>query len=344
MGRLMGLVIDCHGHFTTEPQYHHDYRKAQIAFAEGKGARPDYPGIPDAELSGIIAANQLRMQRERGSDVTIISPRASGMGHHIGDDDIAGEWARVSNNNIRRIFELYPENFAGVCQLPQTVDGDLAPVVAELERCVQEGFVGCNLNPDPSGGKWSAPPVYDPWWDPLWEAMVRLDVPAMIHVSGSCERCLHTTGAHYINGDTAVFMQLIEGDLFQRHPGLRLIIPHGGGAAPYHWGRYRGLSMMLNKPTLSDHLMHNLYFDTCVYHQAGIETLFKVVDSKNILFGSELLGAVKATDPETGHPFDDTRRYIDNLGLDAATRHAVFEGNARRVYPRLDARLKMQGR
>jgi 4-oxalmesaconate hydratase len=69
-----------------------------------------------------------------------------------------------------------------------------------------------------------------------------------------------------------------------------------------------------------------------------------VVDRKNILFGSELLGAVKAIDPETGHSFDDTRRYVDALDLSAEDRHAVFEGNARRVYPLLDERLTAQGR
>jgi 4-oxalmesaconate hydratase len=341
----MTLIIDCHGHFTTEPQKHHDFRKAQVAYAEGMASEmPAYPGISDEELVAIIEANQLRLQRERDSDLTIISPRASGMGHHIPNVEIANKWARVSNANIKRIVDLFPENFAAVCQLPQTVDGNLGSVIAELERAVEDGFVGCNLNPDPSGGRWSAPPVYDPWWDPLWEALVALDVPAMIHVSGSCERCLHTTGAHYINADTAVFMQLIQGDLFERHPKLRLIIPHGGGAAPYHWGRYRGLSIMLEKPPIGQHLMGNLYFDTCVYHQAGIDTLFRVVDRKNILFGSELLGAVKAIDPETGHSFDDTKRYIDALDLSAEDRHAVFEGNARRVYPRLDRKLKAQGR
>jgi 4-oxalmesaconate hydratase len=174
--------------------------------------------------------------------------------------------------------------------------------------------------------------------------MTRLDVPAMIHVSGSCTPALHTTGAHYLAADTAVFMQLVEGELFQRHPALRLVIPHGGGAAPFHWGRYRGLSIALGKPPLSEHLMHNLYFDTCVYHQAGIDTLFSVIDPKNLLFGSELLGAVRAVDPETGHNFDDTRRYIDALGLDEKTYHAVAEGNARRVYPRLDALLVAHGR
>ena len=339
------MIIDCHGHFTSEPPKHHAYRKEQIAQAQsGRGARPVYPGIADKELAAIVEQNQLRIQKERGSDLTIISPRASAMGHDIGGTDVAREWARVSNGNIQRIVEMFPQNFAAVCQLPQTIDGNLDAVIADLRACVDAGFVGCNLNPDPSGGRWSAPPIYDAWWDPMWEAMVALDVPAMIHVSGSCERCLHTTGAHYINADTAVFMQLIQGDLFERHPKLRLIIPHGGGAAPYHWGRYRGLSIMMEKPPLDSHLMNNLYFDTCVYHQAGIDTLFKVVDAKNILFGSELLGAVKAIDPETGHAFDDTKRYIDALGLPDALRHAVFEGNARRVYPLLDKKLKQQNR
>jgi 4-oxalmesaconate hydratase len=339
------LTIDCHGHFTTEPAAFHDYRAAQIAYAEGRGEAPDpYSGISDVELRDIITANQLQLQRERGSDVTILSPRASGMGHHVPGQDTANEWARLSNDTIARICELFPENFAGVCQLPQTIDGDLGPVIEELERCVEAGFVGCNLNPDPSGGRWSAPPLTDLWWDPLWEAMQRLDVPAMIHVSASCSPALHTTGAHYLAADTAVFMQLLAGDLFERHPKLRLVIPHGGGAVPYHWGRYRGLSLMLNKPPLPEHLMRNVFFDTCVYHQEGINMLFSVIEPSNILFGSELLGAVKADDPETGHPFDDTKRYIDALQIDPKERNAVLGGNARRVYPRLDARLTAQGR
>ncbi|MGI5460949.1 amidohydrolase family protein [Streptomyces sp. CA-249302] len=339
------MVIDCHGHFTTEPADFHAFRGAQVAFAEGRSAdRPAYDGVDDDTLRGIIADHQLRSQRERGSDLTLLSPRASGMGHHVPGQDIATEWARLSNDTVRRICELFPRNFAAVCQLPQTVDGELGPVVEELERCVAAGFVGCNVNPDPSGGRWSARPLHDPWWDPLWAAMTRLDVPGMVHVSGSCAPALHTTGAHYLAADTAVFMQLVEGDLFQRHPGLRLVIPHGGGAVPYHWGRYRGLAIALGRPPLSEHLMRNLYFDTCVYHQPGIDTLFGVIDPKNLLFGSELLGAVRAVDPETGHHFDDTKRYVDALGLDDRTRSAVLAGNARRVYPRLDALLAAQGR
>jgi 4-oxalmesaconate hydratase len=117
------------------------------------------------------------------------------------------------------------------------------------------------------------------------------------------------------------------------------VIPHGGGAVPYHWGRYRGLADRLGRPPI-DGLMRNVYFDTCVYHQAGIDLLGRVIAADNILFASELLGAVRGVDPETGHHWDDTKRYVDALPLSDEDKRKVFELNARRVYPRLDARLE----
>ncbi|MPZ96201.1 MAG: amidohydrolase family protein, partial [Propionibacteriales bacterium] len=206
------------------------------------------------------------------------------------------------------------------------------------------GFVGCNLNPDPSGGYWTSKPLTDEYWFPLYEALVELDAPAMVHVSASCNPSFHSLGAHYLNADTSAFMQLVQGDLFSRFPTLRLVIPHGGGAVPYHWGRFRGLADRLGRPDLSEYVMTNVFFDTCVYHQPGVALLAEVIDTGNILFASELLGAVRGVDPETGFPWDDTKRYVDTLDLSADDRHRVFELNARRVYPRLDAQLAAAGR
>jgi 4-oxalmesaconate hydratase len=139
-------------------------------------------------------------------------------------------------------------------------------------------------------------------------------------------------------------MQLIQGDLFKDFPTLKFVIPHGGGAAPFHWGRYRGMCLNMKKVKLLDHVMNNVYFDTCVYHLPGIELLTRVVPIDNILFASEMLGAVPGVDPETGHHYDDTKRYIDQVaGLSEENRYKIFEGNARRVYPRLDAQLARRG-
>ena len=340
----MTMIIDCHGHYTVLPTAHDAWRTAQVAAFKAGEPAPPYPVISDADIRETIEANQLRLLKERGADMTIFSPRASAMAPHVGDQSVAVPWARACNDLIARVVGLYPETFAGVCMLPQSPEADMASSIAELQRCVNElGFIGCNLNPDPAGGKFSHPPLTDEFWFPFYEAMCALDVPAMIHVSGSCNPAMHATGAYYIAADTIAFMQLLEGDLFGRFPNLRFIIPHGGGAVPYHWGRYRGLADMLKKPDLSGHLMNNVFFDTCVYHQPGINLLADVIANKNILFGSEMVGAVRGIDPQTGFYFDDTKRYVDALDISEAEGHAIFEGNARRVFPRLDAQLNGRG-
>src|SRR5665213_481543 len=336
------MIIDCHGHYTTAPKALQEYRDAQIAALKDP-AQPPFDGeinITDDQIRESLEGAQLKLQRERGSDVTIFSPRASAMAHHIGDATTSLHWTEQCNDLIYRVCNLYPENFVGVAQLPQTPGDPLANCIRELERPVNElGFVGCYLNPDPSGGYWGAPPLTDKYWYPFYEKMVELDVPAMMHVSASCNPNFHATGAHYINADTTAFMQFIQADLFKDFPGLRMIIPHGGGAVPYHWGRYRGLAQDMKKPLLTELLLNNVFFDTCVYHLPGIELLLKVIPAKNILFGSEMVGAVRGIDPETGQYYDDTKRYLDALPLGDDVRGKIFAGNAARVYPRLAAQL-----
>jgi 4-oxalmesaconate hydratase len=134
-------------------------------------------------------------------------------------------------------------------------------------------------------------------------------------------------------------MQFIMADLFKDFPTIRFIIPHGGGAVPYHWGRYRGLAQDAKRPPLDEMMRNNVFFDTCVYHQPGIDLLVKLVPAGNILFASEMLGAVKGNDPTTGFGYDDTRRYIEAASLSAADKKKIFEDNAFKVYPRLKAKL-----
>jgi len=328
------VIIDCHGHYTTAPKALEEYRQQQLANPDQ--ALKEAIAISDDEIRQSLEQAQLRIQRERGTNLTIFSPRAVGMGHHLGNETASRHWAEHCNDLIHRVCTLYPENFAAVCQLPQSPGVAPKNCIPELERCVaQLGFIGCNLNPDPSGGHWSDPPLTDRWWYPLYEKMVQLEVPAMVHVSGSCNPNFHATGAHYINGDTTAFMQFLTSELFKDFPTLKFVIPHGGGAVPYHWGRYRGLAQDMGKPPLKELLLNNVFFDTCVYHLPGIELLLKVIPADNILFASEIVGAVRGIDPETGHYYDDTRRYIDSVGwLSAADREKIYSGNVSRVYPR----------
>jgi 4-oxalmesaconate hydratase len=334
------MIIDIHGHYTTAPDALGAFRQEQLAALEDATRHaPAAPNISDDEIRESVEANQLRVLRERGGDLMLFSPKASGMEHHIADQHTATAWARVSNDLVHRVTQLFPDAFAPVAQLPQTPGGELGPVIDELRRCVTElGFVGCNLNPDPAAGYWTTPPMTDEYWFPLYEAVVDLEVPAMVHVSTSCNPNFHTLGAHYLNADTSVFMQFVQTELFERFPLLHFVIPHGGGAVPYHWGRFRGLAARMGRPDPAE-LLRNVFFDTCVYHQAGIDLLYRVIGADNLLFASEMLGAVRGADPQTGVEWDDTLVYVDNLAMSEDDRRAVVELNARRVYPRLDLRL-----
>lgn len=341
------MIIDCHGHYTTAPPQLAAWRDRQVAAVGDPTNAPDPDDlvISDDDIRETIEANQLRLMDERGSDLTIFSPRASFMAHHIGDLEVSRTWARICNDLVHRVSTLFPDRFAMGAMLPQSPGVDPSTSVPELRRAVEElGAVVVNLNPDPSGGHWTAPPLTDRSWYPVYEAMVELDVPAMVHVSTSCNDAFHTTGAHYLNADTTAFMQLVQGDLFADFPTLRLVIPHGGGAVPYHWGRFRGLALALKRPDPVE-LLDNVVFDTCVYHQPGMDLLTSVIPSRSVLFASEMIGAVRDVDPDTGHYFDDTKRYVDATpNLTDDERRAVYSENALRVYPRLAARLAAGGR
>src|SRR5262249_5276031 len=162
--------------------------------------------------------------------------------------------------------------------------------------------------------------------------MVELDVPAMTHVSMSCNPNSHTTGGHYINGDTTAFMQLITADLFKDFPSLKFIIPHGGGAIPYHWGRYRGIAQDLKKPLLKDHLLNNVFFDTCVYHQPGIDLLFRVIPVDTLFSPAACVAPARHTAPQTGNYSDDTSRYVGALRVARETPNKVYGATPPRVY------------
>ena len=167
------MIIDCHGHYTTAPEPHNQWREDQLAAFKAGQPSPEYPEISDELIRQTIEGNQLKLISERGSDLTIFSPRASAMGHHEGDQRVSLEWTVACNNLIKRVVDLFPETFVGVCQLPQSPGADLVESIKELERCVTElGFIGCNLNPDPSGGKWETVPLTDKYWYPLYEKMV----------------------------------------------------------------------------------------------------------------------------------------------------------------------------
>ncbi|MEC8595521.1 MAG: amidohydrolase family protein, partial [SAR324 cluster bacterium] len=101
------MIIDCHGHYTTAPAPLQQFRDAQLAACKDTSQPlPVFGEISDDQIRESIEQNQLRLIRERGADMTIFSPRASAMAHHLGDEAVSQSWTRACNDMIKRVVDL----------------------------------------------------------------------------------------------------------------------------------------------------------------------------------------------------------------------------------------------
>jgi predicted TIM-barrel fold metal-dependent hydrolase len=328
------LIIDCHGHLNAPPELY-AYQANLIAShgVHGKGRLV----LSDDRLIS-VTENHIGLLARIGTDVQFLSPRPFTMMHSHEPPTIVQWFLEATNDVIARVVDSHPEAYRGVCGLPQTPGGSLAPVIAELERCVTElGFVGCLINPDPSEGRGGVPTLGEPYWYPLYEKMVELDVPAVVHSAGSADP-RESYSAHFITEESIAVLSLLDSDVFERYPDLRLIICHGGGSIPYQVGRWRAARLRGGAKTETfDESLRRLYFDTVLYNRESLELLFRIAGTDRCLFGTEKPGSGTATDPATGADLDDLRPVIESIDwLTDSDRARIFEGNARTVFPRFD--------
>ena len=238
------MIIDVHGHYTKVPPELDAYRGRQILQLARGGAKGS-PGISDDQLKATLQVHLDAMAR-RGVDKSIFSPRAAFMGHEFGGEVISRNWTEVNNDLIARAAAMYPEQFVPACQLPQSPGVSPANTLAELERCVGMGFVGCNINPDVSGGVAPlTPSLGDRWWYPLWEKMCELDVPGLIHAGSTLNPHLHMNGAHYVNTDVAAVVELTTSKVLTDFPDLKVILAHPS----FPW-QEEALAIAVHKPNV----------------------------------------------------------------------------------------------
>ena len=298
------------------------------------------PGISD-ELMHRAVKRHLDLLAGVGTDIQFISPRPFQLMHSEQPATIVRWWVEACNDVIARQCRAYPEVFRGVCGLPQTPGGDLAPCVEELERCVTEhGFIGCLINPDPTEGTGLQPTLDDEYWYPLYDKMVELDVPGLVH-STACKNPRESYSAHFIAEESIAVLNLCKTScrVFKDFPDLRLIISHGGGSVPYQVGRWRSgrLREQESDPSLEsfDASLRRLSFDTVLYNQESLELLFRIVGPDRCMFGTENPGVGSSKDPATGAWLDDLRPVIEGIPwLSTEDRSLIFERNARSVFPR----------
>ena len=323
-------TVDIHGHVSA-PLALYAYQ-AQLISARafhGKGK----VAATDDEIAAAAEGHVALLERMR-IDQQFISPRPFAMMHSHKPEIIVRWFSEQVNDIIAKQVAAYPDTFVGMAGLPQSAGVSPANVVQELERCVTElGFVGCVLNPDPGEGDYATPPLGDEHWYPLYEKLVELDVPALVHAS-ACRNPRESYSNHFITEEGIAVISLCDSRVFTDFPDLKLIISHGGGSVPYQVGRWRAQRVQKGLESF-DTALRRLYFDTVLYNKESLELLFKIVGPDRCLFATEAPGIGSAIDPATGRYMDDLRPVIEEIDfLTDAQRAGIFSGNAESVFTR----------
>lgn len=325
------MIIDSHAHvIMTDELYRY---MSELVASRANPAGP-FAGV-SAESLQESSHRLISIMDGVGTDIQFLSPRPYMMLHSVNPARVSAIWTRAVNDAIHSMCELHPDRFRGVAGLPQFRKESPANCLGELERCVSDlGFVGCLLNPDPTEGEETPPPgLGDSFWFPLYEKLVELDVPALIH-SASCCHPRESYTLKFINEESIAIISLLESSVFEDFPTLRIVVAHGGGAIPYQMGRFRAWAERRGGETF-DEKIRKLYFDTCNYSPDALDFQLRTLGVDNCLFGTERPGTGTIRCKQTGRDFDDLKPAIEAISwLTPADKHKIFEGNCRKIFPR----------
>jgi 4-oxalmesaconate hydratase/OH-DDVA meta-cleavage compound hydrolase len=331
------MIIDCHGHVSAPVElwaYKANILAHRGSHGRGKVVVTDEQIVEAAYKKEAFPEGHIPLLDAHGTDLQLISPRPFQMMHSAKPERVVHWFTEEVNTIIHRQCQLIPDRFVPIAGLPQAAGEPIESVFAEMDRCVSLGFKGFLLNPDPyENSGVEAPGLGDRYWYPLYEKLCDLDMPAHIHATGSqSDRVPYSL--HFINEETIAVYNLCTSSVFDDFPDLKIVVSHGGGAMPYQFGRFEAGSLR-QKRRFSDG-MRKLYFDTVLYTPQAIRLLIETVGADRCLFGSECPGVGSHVHPDTGRQMDDVAPCIHGFDwLSDADKHAIFEGNARKVF-RLD--------
>lgn len=326
----MSLIIDSHAHVVLPPESY----KFMSELVASRANPASKPKLTD-EAVRVAGQGIIDIMDRVGTDIQFLSPRPYMQMHSVKPAAVTALWTAHMNDLVFETVKMFPKRFRAVAGLPQYRDESPTNSLAELEfRVKEQGFIGCLLNPDPTEGDGAPPPgMGDKFWYPLYEKLCELDVPALVHSAGSCQP-RETYTLKFINEESIAITSLMESKVFDDFPTLKLIFPHGGGAIPYHMGRFRAWNIRRGK-TPYEELLRRVHFDTTTYDQDAIELLIKKVGADRVLFATEKPGTGSAFDPALGRDLDDLKPAIENISfLSAKDREDIFECNCTRLYSR----------
>jgi aminocarboxymuconate-semialdehyde decarboxylase len=262
---------------------------------------------------------------EMGIDVQAISPAPVQMFYWT-EPELGIATARAVNDNIAEIAGRHPDRFVGLGTVPFQAP-ELA--IRELERLVHSlGMRGIEISSNVDGADLS-----DPRFRPIFAKCEELGVLLFMHPSGFTDG--RRFGDHYFSNvigipleSTIAVHHLIFGGVLESHPGLKIVIAHGGGYLPGYSGRIDHAASA--RPDCCEHIgedpttyLKRLHFDTMVFTDHQLEYLVRQYGPDHVLMGTDYPYDMGETDPIG---------FIEGArGLSDGQRRLIFGGNAARL-------------
>ena len=328
------MTIDVHAHFVPPAilddirRRGADYGVALIetapgrpccAFEHGQQIRPFLDAILNVEA-------RLETMDRQGVDREILTVWADIFGYGLPPQKGA-EWHRVLNDSLAGIAQATPGRFSWMASGPLQ---DAALAARELERCKAAGAVGTIVAANMRGENLGDCPL-----DEFWAACAALDMPVFIHPAlpvsegrarnfGLNQICAYTADTTFTIGS------MILAGVFDRHPGLEIILSHGGGTLPFLIGRFDRMHANSDRTATGDvaaerpsAYLRRFYYDTILQESLALQFLKRAVGVDRMVLGTDEPFPVGDPDPLA---------VLRAAGFDAAEIARIGEDNPRKLF------------
>ena len=258
-----------------------------------------------------------------------------GASGRLNDDEASGEMLRIYNDWLAGFCAKQPDRYAGLACIPNH-DRDAA--VTEIERVARRGAVrGLEI-----ARKFDMTPLWDPWWNPVWDAAAASGLPLHFHTIGGARRDFSKLSGKTLLAARAasitqfqmhmadVLMSIIFAGVLEHRPQLKIVIGEAGtGWIPYildrmdaEWeDQFKELDLKM-KP--SEYWYRQCYA-TYQSDPVGVK-LLEELGTDNIMWGSDF--------PHPDGIYPDSQEYIEKeLGhLPADIKKKIVCDNAAKLY------------
>lgn len=331
------MIIDAHAHIVVRAAAAGPGRtgswRPQVAEVAGRSAITH----DGRELTSVVRefTNPERMAEEaaaQGVGHLLLSPwvRLLPFGHPLPE---ARQICKVQNDALAQLVAADPGRFSALGVVPLQ---DPAAAVRDLRTVMRSGLAGVELTPEIAGRY-----LGDTAFGPFWAAAEESGALVFIHPA-TRGLALPVFGDYYLWNSVAnpietaiAATHLVMAGVLERHPALKIVLAHGGGALWAVRGRLRraygqvpaARQRLREAPDAS---LARLYHDTVTHDQELLRRLIDDAGPEHVLLGSD-----RPFDMGSDDPVGEVRA----LGLPAAAEAAVLGGNAARLLGRTAAAL-----